>query len=46
MKIVDKIDIDKENESVEQIRKLNSQSDDTIPKKKTERGFCTKCLIF
>ena len=44
MKIVDRIDIDKENENLEQLRRNNSNMG--LPSKDKERGFCTKCLIF
>jgi hypothetical protein len=47
MKMLDKIDIDKTEEGVEEIRKQNnSRAELNSPKKNTEKGFCTKCLIF
>ena len=46
MKMVDKIDIDKDNEHLDQLRKNNSPVGNDIPKKDKEMGFCTKCLIY
>jgi hypothetical protein len=46
MKMIDKIDIDKEGENIEQLRKSNNQIGKELPTKEAERGFCTKCLIY
>jgi len=46
IKLVEKIDIDKErDENLESIRKLNSKTDEQLPKN-NRKGFCTNCVIF
>jgi hypothetical protein len=46
MKMIDKIDIDKERSSdVEELRKANNSKIENGPKK-DDKGFCTKCIIF
>ena len=48
MKLLDKIDVDKEKENdLEKIREANnSVSAKGDGPKKEKRGFCTKCVIY
>ena len=47
MKLVDKIEIDKNNENIDRIRKENSSKIENgqVPHK-DRKGFCTSCIVF
>jgi len=46
IRLVDKIDIDKDkDENLENIRRNNSNYDEGVPKKE-RKGFCTNCIIY